>query len=290
MKTLLNRYSTRLDLHQSPMHKVAMAGIGWETWGKPGEQIFLRRFGPINSAKMQRPKKFNLDEINDFRKSFRTTGFYLEPGLNCKISGKSKWLGFHIEPFAHSVSSLVDLAPGKDEILKFFSQKTRYNINYALKKEVVVIKSFPLSKLTAKARNDFFDLRASWSKRKNVVGYDEKFLTSIINGYRDHGWIHLAYIGSVPEATLLVLENDHVATYYSAFSSIEGYKHFAPTLLTWVSMLKAKRAGCDIYDFGGIYDHRYPKMYKKWIGFTKFKEGFHPTVVTYPTSHLKLFW
>lgn len=267
-----------------------MAGIGWETYGKPGEQIFLRRFGPLVTAKMQRPKKFNTDDIRQFRKTHKTFGFYLEPGLKSVTNGSRKWLGFHIEPFAQSKTSLIDLSPKQDVILKSFSQKTRYNINYALKKRVVTVKSSKLNRLSSRLSQDFYQLRADWSKRKQVVGYQEDFLRSIIAAYQDHGWLHLAYINGVAEAALLILENDHVATYYSAFSSLNGYKYFAPTLLTWKSMITAKNGGCDIYDFGGIYDPRYPKMYKKWIGFTHFKDGFHPTYVEYPPSHLQLFW
>ena len=290
MQDLITRFRSRHDLHQSRMHASAMKGIGWETYGKPGEQIFLRRFGPLVTAKMQRPQKFDTDYLRQFRKTYKTLGFYLEPGLNSTITGSYKWLGFHIEPFAQSKTSLVDLSLAKEDLLKSFSQKTRYNINYALKKNIVKIKSFPLNKISSQANDDFLSLRSDWSKRKQVIGYPEDFLRAIMTGYKDHGWLHLAYINKVAEAALLVLENDRVATYYCAFSSLAGYHHFAPTLLTWVSMLTAKEAGCDIYDFGGIYDPRYPKMYKKWLGFTKFKDGFHPTYVEYPPSHVQFFW
>ena len=87
----------------------------------------------------------------------------------------------------------------------------------------------------------------------------------------------------------MIIKNQQTAIYYAAFSEELGYELFAPTLLTWTAMITAKNAGCHIFDFGGIYDPRY-RMYKKWQGFTKFKEGFSPTVVYYPPTQLLLGW
>lgn len=287
MTSLISRFESRLDLHQSPMHAETMAGIGWQTLGKPGNQIFLKQLGPFSTAKLQRPQTIDVEYINAFRKQHKTLFFYTEPGLNNTVSTN---LGRAVEPFSHSVTSLVDLKQTEKALLSSFHQKTRYNIRLTLRKKEISIKTFPLNKLTKSSRNDFYSLRKNWSKRKHIYGYEYDFIKAIITSYKDHGWIHLAYQDAIPVAALLVLENDSVATYYSAFSSLDGYKSFAPTLLTWVSMQNAKKNGCDIYDFGGIYDARYPRLYKKWQGFTKFKDGFSPTVVEYPTTHLKLFW
>ena len=271
------------------MHAGAMQGIGWQTIGSPGEQIFLKKLGPVATSKYQRPKIIDLERLRHFRKKYRTLGLYIEPGLGTQILGNPNKLGHVVEPFAQSKTSLVDLELSQGLLLKSFHQKTRYNINLTLKKKLIEIKSAPLSKLSTSSLDDFYGLRESWSKRKHVYGYEYSFISSIIKNYAGSGSLHIAYISNVPHSTLLVLENDRVATYYLAFSTIQGYKHFAPTLLTWTSMLYAQNT-CDIYDFGGIYDPRYPRMYKKWQGFTKFKDGFHPTYVEYPQTHLQLFW
>ena len=55
-------------------------------------------------------------------------------------------------------------------------------------------------------------------------------------------------------------------------------------------MLQSKAEGCQIFDFGGVYDERYPKTYKGWKGFTVFKEGFSPLPVVFPEPRvLSLF-
>jgi lipid II:glycine glycyltransferase (peptidoglycan interpeptide bridge formation enzyme) len=284
---LLTRFTTRVDLHQSPMHRELMQLIGWETHGKPGNQLFLRRLGPLSIAKIQRPQNIDLSWLNQLRKQHHIFTLYIEPGLN---TVPEKSLGFSVEPFAHSATSLIDLKLTESALLTSFSQKTRYNITKTLKKNTIQIRSTPLAKLSESVMHDLFELRTSWSKRKGVVGYPEPFLRAVVKSYAKHGTLHTAYEGDECIAALLILSQDRVATYYAAFATPEGYRQFAPTLLTWVAIQTDKKNGCDIFDFGGIYDARYPKMYKKWQGFTKFKEGFSPTIVSYPPTYLKLFW
>ena len=45
-------------------------------------------------------------------------------------------------------------------------------------------------------------------------------------------------------------------------------------VLVWEAFKLAKKRGCQIFDFEGIYDERFPKAGTAWKGFTKFKEGF----------------
>lgn len=283
-QSLTERFRSRQDLHQSPMHASVMADIGWQTIRlSPGSNLFLRHLGPVSVAKLQRPKMIDLSLLDSLRKQHHILTLYLEPGLTTPIAPK---LGWPVEPFAHSRTSLIDLTLSKSELLASFNQNTRRN----LKSPTATIRSIPLHQLTQQDLDDFFALQHSWSHLKHLASYPLPFMRSVLARHHEQGYLHLAYLGEVPVALLLVLVHDRVATYYVAFGSVEGYHSSAPTLLTWAAMQTAKHQGCDIFDFGGIYDPRYPKMYKKWQGFTKFKEGFRPTVVTYPPTTLQLFW
>jgi lipid II:glycine glycyltransferase (peptidoglycan interpeptide bridge formation enzyme) len=269
------------------MHKSLMENLGWLVLTHQDSQLFIRRLGPICIAKIQRPKSIDLAWLNAMRKKYRILTLYIEPGLTARLD---KPLGISVEPFAHSATSLIDLDKSSKRILAGLSQKTRYNIVHSLKKQQLTIRSTLLNRLSDQQIADLFALRTSWSLSKHVVGYSETLLKAVMEGYQGHAVLHTAYEGNECVGALLVLEHDHVATYYAAFATSSGYSHFAPTLLTWQAMQTAKKRGCDIFDFGGIYDERYPRMYKKWRGFTKFKEGFHPTVITYPATYLKIGW
>lgn len=288
MTDLLTRFTTRADLHQSLMHKELMRLIGWQTIElTKGSQLFFRTLGPLGIAKIQRPMTIDLEKLNQLRKDKHIFTLYIEPGLTYEKNNQLKW---SVEPFAHSATSLIDLNLSEAELLASFSQKTRYNIGHTLRKNEITIVTKQLDQLTPQEKTDFFTLHHHWSHERNVVGYSVSLLNAILSAYGQSGDLHLAYKGSTLVGSLLILYHDHVATYWAAFASPLGYKIFAPTLLTWKAIQTAKEKDGDIFDFGGIYDARYPKMYKKWRGFTKFKEGFSPTPLIYPPTYLKLFW
>lgn len=265
-----------------------MHEIGWQVEKHGDSQLYYRSLGPLTIAKIQRPKSLDLGWLQSFRKKHKTLTTYIEPGLTTALPEKR--LGFSVEPFAHSSTSLIDLLPTEQNILNSFSQKTRYNIVHSLKKAELKIETTQLGKLSEKQLSDFFTLHNEWSKQKHVIGYSKELLDAIIKSFAKSGDLHLAYVDNQLVATLLILYHDSVATYWAAFASPLGYKTFAPTLLTWVAIQTAKAKKCEIFDFGGIFDPRYPKMYKKWVGFTKFKSGFNPTVISYPPTTLQMFW
>lgn len=288
MSDLLTRFASYSDLHQSPMHAGVMRRIGWQVAGQPGSQIFHRSLGPFTIAKLQRPKVIDLDWLKSFRRSHHTLTTYIEPNLTSSLTQ-----GLHVEPFAHSCTSLLDLKPSEHSILASFSQKTRYNVVRTLRQNNLnIISSLSPASPSGGSHHltDFFTLHADWSRQKNVIGYSLPLLNAVMSSFAQAGELHLAYHGSSLVASLLVLYHDSVATYWAAFASPEGYRLYAPTLLTWTAIQSAKQHGCDIFDFGGIYDPRYPKMYKKWQGFTKFKSGFNPEVISYPPTTLQLGW
>lgn len=270
------------------MHANVMRQIGWQVEGDRGSQIYYRTLGPLSVAKIQRPKIIDLAWLKSFRKKHHTLTTYIEPGIITPLP-KTR-IGLIVEPFAHSCTSLIDIEGSEQNILSSFSQKTRYNIVHTLKSNKITITTTKLGKLSEKQKIDFFALHDQWSKKKNVVGYPLSLLNAVLVTHAKTADLHLCYQENILVGSLLIMYHDRVATYYAAFALPLGYKSFAPTLLTWVAIQEAKKNNCDIFDFGGIYDPRYPKMYKNWQGFTKFKSGFNPTVISYPPTTLQLFW
>jgi lipid II:glycine glycyltransferase (peptidoglycan interpeptide bridge formation enzyme) len=270
------------------MHAAVLREIGWQTETHGESTLFFRPLGPLTIAKLQRPCALDWEYLRHFRRTHHTLTTYVEPGLSCPMDAKLP--GLRVEPFAHSATSLIDIQGNSKSILESFSQKTRYNVTHTLKKGELTMTSTLLGHLSVAEEDSFFSLHKDWSRQKHVVGYPASLLSAILKCFSDTGELHLAYAKGQLVAALLTLYHDHVATYYAAFSRPLGYKLFAPTVLTWTAIEQAKANGCDILDFGGIYDPRYPAMYRKWQGFTKFKEGFRPTVVTYPETRLQLLW
>ena len=112
MNDLISRFKSRLDLHQSPAHAEVMTKIGWSVEGVPGSHIYYRSLGPLTVAKHQRPKEIDVERLKIFRKRHKVLTTYVEPGLDDNYDS-----GYAVEPFAHSTSSLVDLAQSGNALL-----------------------------------------------------------------------------------------------------------------------------------------------------------------------------
>lgn len=283
---LISKFNSLPDLHQNPRFAKAMEDVGWTTFGKAGNYLYYRSVGPLGVAKIQHSNSIDLIWLKKIRQKYHILTAYVEPGL---LQPKMKRIGFSSEPFANSATSLVDITLPETDLINSFKSKTRYNIGYAERKNKIKIVTKDFGDLTKDEKNIFKNSRESWSKRKKVVCYEEKFFNSLIEHFKNAGWLHFAYCQDKCVGTLMVIKNEKAALYYAAFADLQGYSLFAPTLLTWTAMVTAKKAGCEIFDFGGIYDPRY-RMYKKWKGFTKFKEGFSPTVIYYPPTRVLLGW
>jgi hypothetical protein len=286
LNSLLKRFGKLPDLHQNSFFVRVMQESGWKVLGRPESCIFLKKMGVVSVVKVQRPDKIDLNEINKIRRSNHAIFTYIEPSWS---QNKVEKVGIKVEPIANSATSLVDLTLSKDELLKSFKSKMRYNIGHCLRKNEVKIITKKFSELTKDDIKTFEESKKSWNRRKRLYCYEDKFLEILFRDFGKSGWIHLAYYQNKCVGSLMILKNGEVAIYYAAFAEKIGNSLFAPTLLTWTAMMVAKENGCTIFDFGGIYDPRY-RMYRKWKGFTKFKEGFNPTPIYYPTTRLLLGW
>lgn len=284
--SLISKFSSAPDIHQNSRYALAMKDNNWIILGKPGNYLFLKKVGPLRVAKIQHSNSVDLIWLKKMRKKYFILITYIEPGL---LQTKIERLGLKVEPFANSATSLIDLTLSENELLKSFKSKTRYNIGYTKRKNKLKIITKDFNDLTTDDIQIFRTASKKWAERKKINYYEESFFNSLFKRFANSGWIHFAYYQDKCVGTLMILKNEKTAIYYAAFTDLKGYTLFAPTLLTWTAMVTAKKDGCDIFDFGGIYDPRY-RIYRKWKGFTKFKEGFSPTVIYYPPTKVLIGW
>lgn len=78
----------------------------------------------------------------------------------------------------------------------------------------------------------------------------------------------------------IILIADKTAYYYRAFTTKEGRTKYAQYLIVWEAIRLAKKQGCRIFDFEGVFDPRFPV--KNWQGFSHFKKSFGGKEVCYP--------
>lgn len=170
---------------------------------------------------------------------------------------------------------LVDLAQDEDVLLDRMRQKTRYNINLAIKKEITVTSWEDLPA--------FHHMLTTTSTRDEFGVHSLEYYRKVYQLFHPSGRCELlaAWFAGQPLAALMVFKNGSRAWYvYGASSNLE--RNRMPTyLLQWEAMRWARKAGCTSYDLWGIPDapeqeleaHFSERSHGLW-GVYRFKRGF----------------
>lgn len=271
------------DIRQSAEFAAFMEDIGWQAIPFQNRFVYLRRFPFIgNFAKCPRPDPpLSLDGLTQFIKKNRLFRFKISPNLT---SGSVKYpeekkkileknFRIDIDPFNPTTSIHIDLAPDEDKIFKSFSEAKRRAVRRALKNEISIMIADDIESFIKIRGRQFYPMGF-------LIAREMKMLWK--NFYPKKADLLLARTKDGNEvAGILLLYHNSIAYYWFASALREGKKLFAPTLLVWEAVKRAKKKGAKILDFEGIYDERFPKASQSWRGFTKFKEGFSSKKVVY---------
>jgi len=111
----------------------------------------------------------------------------------------------------------------------------------------------------------------------------EKDYLSLINVFGGNAFC--ITIDSLAGAVVLI--HQKTAYYYYAAALPEAKKLYLPYLVVWELLKEAKKRGCKIWDWEGIYDERWPN--KGWKGFTHFKKSFGGYEIEFPGSFTRWF-
>jgi peptidoglycan pentaglycine glycine transferase (the first glycine) len=167
---------------------------------------------------------------------------------------------------------VLDITKTEDEILNAMHQKTRYNINLALKKEVKVTE-------VAKDRfEDFWNLLDQTTGRDKFRPHGRSYYDAMLDIPTNSLKLMFAeYNGKPLAASIISLFGDSV-TYLHGGSANDDRNFMAPYALQWGSIQLAKKLGYKYYDFHGIDE-------EKWPGVTRFKMGFGGEVINFPGTY-----
>ncbi|SRR5258708_1007625 len=267
------------NLRQSPQYAKYLESVGWKIEKIDNTFIFLKKLPALGwFVKIQRPLVLNDEAINFIEKKYHPFQISVEPNQYTKYNILYT-LGFKkADPSLPTKTLILDLTKTERELLKDMSPKTRYNTRLSTKKRVTVKTSTDILDFTTFWRKNFEKKRFPFlSQQKNIIALHKTFAKNshILLAKKDNQII----------AVLFLVFFNKVSYYLYAASSDEGRSNFAPTLLTWHAILLAKKLGCKVFDFDGIYDERFP--IKTWLGFTKFKKGFGGKEIEYPGRYTK---
>jgi lipid II:glycine glycyltransferase (peptidoglycan interpeptide bridge formation enzyme) len=170
----------------------------------------------------------------------------------------------------------IDLNPNEDELLKSFHSKTRYNIRLAQRKGVSVAEDN-----SDEAFEKYLELTRETVERQGFYAHTEK--------YHRLMWKHLhlqptahnlqpiarlltaRYKGEIITAWVVFVWHDFL--YYPYGASTDKHKKvMANNLMMWEAIRLGKKLGLKTFDLWGREEGK---------GFTKFKEGYNPSVVEF---------
>lgn len=282
------------DLRQTPEYALYIKSLGWSVVGYRvsgiGFQVFIKKL-PIlgNIGKLQRPGgKLDPGKLDEFARKHKLAVLYIEPSFNTQFTIQDTKYKICKSCFLPSKTIHIDLKLPEDELFNQIKKKTRYGIRSAKNQGVCVAQS--------KDINLFAQMWQKSARKRGMWFPLKKEITALWNAFGKKAHILFAYknrpIHDTPIAGVLLVCSPDTAYYMYAFSTKEGNRLSAPTLLVWEAIKLAKNppagGGCKIFDFEGIYDERYPQT-KNWKGFTRFKEGFGGKTVTYPEALVRYY-
>jgi lipid II:glycine glycyltransferase (peptidoglycan interpeptide bridge formation enzyme) len=131
--------------------------------------------------------------------------------------------------------------------------------------------------------DEFYEMWKKANKIKHLWTPSEKNYMALVESFGDK-----CFCITSAQAGALILICDKIAYYYYA-GALPGEKKLnLPYLVVWVCMQEAKKRGCNVWDFEGIYDPRWPN--KSILGYTHFKQSFGGTEIEFPGSFTKWGW
>jgi lipid II:glycine glycyltransferase (peptidoglycan interpeptide bridge formation enzyme) len=167
-------------------------------------------------------------------------------------------------------TSIVDLTPDPDQILRSFHQKTRYNVGLAERRGVTV---------RVGRIEELVNCVRATETRQRIHLPSERHLRNVMEQLQAAARVLVAEVeGDVTSAVLLARSGTGVVYLYGGATG--AHRQLMPNyLLHWRAMIQAREEGCTEYDLWGIPESDRPDH--PWHGLAQFKLGFGGRQLTY---------
>lgn len=266
-----------IDIRQSVHYGNYLKKEGWTVERIAETNYFIKKLPIVGSIlKLQRPEEIRNETIKKLCRKYGVLQTIIEP-KNDLDAGYLASLGFKLSksPYLPSKTLQIDLTKSQKEILKNIKKDARYAIK---KGETISIKSYSTPDEIKKWREGWrasvkFDryvpsLKSLLNLRKSFPGNYSLILTS-----------HNIF-GRIIGGALFTRSSHDFGYYWYGFTNAEGRTSLSQYSLLYHGLLWAKKQGCKVFDFEGIFDPRFPN--KSWLGFSHFKRSFGGYEVDYP--------
>ncbi|MDQ3098579.1 MAG: peptidoglycan bridge formation glycyltransferase FemA/FemB family protein [bacterium] len=285
-----------IDPRQTIYWNKYMTNIGWKVEEINGILVFIRQIKPFKHSliKIQHAQgPVPLDEVDRIAKEHKALFVLIEP--HCNGYSEKEYLehGYRKSKLKTSFTStrLIDISGDEKKIWESFSESARRNIKKSEKNKLRIEHIYTKDQKDSKYFDMFYKLYKLLGNTRKfyVLSYEECYQR--YEAFKDGSLISFAYEEGNPEPIAVVwfLYYNDILLYNHTGITQQGYHLLANYLLVWEGIKQAKIINLTLFDFESIYDPRYPKENKKWIGYSEFKSRFHGEVVQYPHGWLKIY-
>jgi hypothetical protein len=272
-----------VDIRQSFCYANYLRKGGWVVERIGNINYFIRKFPIVGGVlKLQRPETVDFDTIDKLCRKYRIFQIIIEPKDTSQSSLLSK-NGFKLNksPFLPSKTLQIDLSQSEKTIFSHLKKDSRAAVKRGGVKNIKVTRT----------PSDIRKWHEAW---KNSVKFDRyvpsvQQLLNLNKSFDDNNSLFLAshnIVGRIIGGALFTKISHGVAYYWYGYTNDEGRSTLSQYSLLYQGILWAKKSGCKVFDFEGIYDSRFPN--KSWLGFTHFKKSFGGVEVLYPGCYTKL--
>ncbi len=180
-------------------------------------------------------------------------------------------------PLFTKYSFILDLTKSETDLLNLMKPKTRYNVNIAQKKGVVIEEDN-----SEEAFEEYLKLTFETTRRQGFYAHDRGYHETMWQSLKPSGMAHLlkAVYDGKTLVTWIVFICNGVMYYPYGASSSQHRNVMASNLMMWEAIKFGKRIGCSKFDMWGSLGSN-PNPQDSWIGFHRFKEGYGPDLMEF---------
>lgn len=291
-----NTIAKAIDARQFPQWGAFLKNIGWQTENIGKSTIAIRKIPLINCSiiKMQHPRNpFPFTQVDELAKKYKALLVLVEPHnykYNAKLFVQNGYKKSNMHA-AHSATLKIDLQKSEKDIYSSFSENAKRNIKKAKKNNLRVEIIKLNTKESEKHFLQFYSLLGSLVTMKKfyIPKYKESYAK--MQGFKNNSVLLFAYEknNQNPIASIWLGYYKNVSVYLQTGIMQRGYELLANYLLVWKALQFSKKNKIQVFDFESIYDSRYPKEHRDWIGYSEFKKRFHGEIIEYPHNWIKIY-
>lgn len=233
------------------------------------------------------PDEEQLDVLKQIGKQHNAMFVKIEPNIaraTDSLSATDSIISFLAErqaipgrPLFTKYSFQLDLTKDEEKIKANLSSKTRYNVNLAIRKGVVVYEN-----TTAEGMENYITILNETTKRQGFYAHTPAYFRTMWQTIGNSGLLRIFeahYQGQVLVSWVVFISNGILYYPYGA-SRVAHREVMASNLMMWEVIRFGKAMGCTMFDMWGALGPN-PNPKHPWMGFHKFKQGYGGTHVEF---------